>query len=107
MTEPKRSSWSAEDQARIARQIMRRQAGLSLKIAAVFLVLLLGLPLVNRYAPAVAQYPVFGFPASWLFLGVLFYPITVALSVIFVGASDRIESECMSYFDSERAEVRR
>ncbi len=76
---------------------MRRQAALSLRVAAVFLALLLGLPLVNRFLPAVAQRDVLGFPASWLFLGVLFYPITVALSVYFVRRSDRIEADCSDF----------
>ncbi len=89
------------DTARITRQIMRRQAGLSVRVASVFLVLILGLPLVNRYAPAIAQARIWGFPASWLFLGLLFYPVTVALSVYFVRASDRIEAECRTYFDSD------
>lgn len=85
------------DLARLARIVMRRQAGLSLRVASVFLVMILGLPLVNRYLPGVANAPIFGFPASWLFLGVVFYPITVALSVYFVRRSDRIEAECKDW----------
>lgn len=81
------------DLALLSRIVMKRQAALSLRVAAVFLALLMGLPLVNRYLPGVASYPVFGFPASWLFLGVLFYPVSVALSVYFVRKSDRIEDE--------------
>lgn len=82
------------DPGPLARTIMRRQAGLSLRVASVFLAMILGLPLLNRLAPELAARDVFGFPASWLFLGVLFYPITVALSVVFVRSSDRIEAEC-------------
>jgi hypothetical protein len=55
--------------------------------------MLLGLPLVNRFAPSIASYPILGFPANWLFLAVLFYPITVALSIYFVRNSDKIESQ--------------
>ena len=87
------------DVARLSRLVMRRQAGLSLSVASVFLVMILGLPLVNRFLPAVASYPIFGFPASWLFLGVVFYPITVALSVYFVRKSDRIEAEIQQEHD--------
>lgn len=87
------------DIARLSRLVMRRQAGLSLRVASVFLVMILGLPLVNRFLPAVASYPIFGFPASWLFLGVVFYPITVALSVYFVRRSDRIEAEIQREHD--------
>ncbi len=84
---------SPDELARLADRLMRRQAALSLRVAAVFAVLILGLPLVNAYLPDLADARVGGFPASWLFLGVLFYPITVALSFYFVRHSDRIEAE--------------
>lgn len=93
------------DIAQLSRVLMRSQARLSLKVAAVFLVLILGLPLVNRFLPSVANYPIFGFPASWLFLAVLFYPITVALSVYFVRKSDRMESEIHDMTSHSEGEV--
>jgi uncharacterized membrane protein (DUF485 family) len=77
----------------LLRAIMRRQARLSLGVAAVFLVLVLGLPLVNQYLPALAQARIGGFTATWLFLGVLFYPITWLLSAYFVRASETVEQE--------------
>lgn len=94
------------DIAQLSRVMMRRQAGLSLRIAAVFLALILGLPLVNRFLPTLANYPIFGFPASWLFLGVVFYPITVILSIIFVRRSDRIEAEFRDWDATGEGEVR-
>ena len=78
---------------KITSMVMRRQGALSLRVAAVFIVLLLGLPLVNALAPQLVSATILGFPATWLFLGVLFYPITVLLSVYFVRHSDRIEAE--------------
>ena len=84
---------SKSELAALSRIVMRRQARLSLGVASIFLALILGLPLVNRFLPSVASYPIFGFPASWLFLGVVFYPITVALSILFVRRSDQIEDE--------------
>ena len=87
------AAMSVEEQARLAQRVMRRQGALSLRVAAVFVVLLLGLPLVNALAPQVVSATILGFPATWLFLGVLFYPITVLLSVYFVRHSDRIEAE--------------
>lgn len=83
----------AADEDALLRAIMRRQARLSLGVAAVFLVLVLGLPLVNQYAPALAQLPVTGFSTTWLFLGVLFYPLTWLLSAYFVRASEAVEQE--------------
>ena len=87
---------SPEQQTRLAQKVMRRQGALSLRVAAVFTVLLLGLPLVNHFLPGLANTSILGFSATWLFLGVLFYPITVLLSLYFVKHSDRIEAETAS-----------
>jgi len=88
---------SEVDRARLARAVMRRQGALSLRVAAVFVSLVLGLPLLNYYQPEWANAPIFGFTATWLFLGVLIYPITVALSFYFVAASNRIEARCSDW----------
>lgn len=85
---------------------MRRQAALSLRVAAVFLFLILGVPLANYFAPSWSQQPVFGFPLSWFLLGILFYPITWALSTYFVRASEKLESEEAAMIRSERQGVR-
>ena len=88
---------SSDDQARLARALMRRQGALSVRVAAVFVVLVLGVPLVNAWMPEVANRQVGGFTASWLFLGVLIYPITVALSFYFVDRSNKIEADCLDW----------
>ena len=88
---------SPEEHERLAHRVMKRQGSLSLRVAAVFGVLLLGLPLVNEFLPDLANAPIGGFTATWLFLGVLFYPITIALSFYFVRQSDRIEAECADW----------
>jgi uncharacterized membrane protein (DUF485 family) len=72
---------------------MRRQLSLSLKISAIFLAMLLGLPLVNYFLPGLANVRVFGFTATWLFLAVLFYPITWILSWMFIRQSNDIEAD--------------
>lgn len=88
---------SDEEHARLAHAVMRRQAALSVRVAALFILMVLGLPLVNYYLPGLANIPVLGFTATWLFLGVLFYPITWLLSAYFVRQSDRIEAECADW----------
>ena len=86
------------DQARLARVVMRRQGGLSLRVAAVFLGLILGLPLANSLWPDAMNSPwMGGFTPAWLLLAVLFYPITVALSFYFVARSDQIEAACVDW----------
>src|SRR5690242_17985120 len=75
----------------LLRAIMQRQGRLSIGVAAVFLVLVLGLPLLNAFFPEIAQTRIGGFSATWLFLGVLFYPITWFLSAYFVRKSEEVE----------------
>lgn len=85
------------EHARLAHLVMRRQAALSIRVAVIFLILIFGLPLVNYYLPDLANTPVLGFTATWLFLGVLFFPITWLLSAYFIRTSDRIEDECKDW----------
>jgi hypothetical protein len=82
-----------EQYAELAHAVMHRQAALSRRVAAVFLIILFGLPLFNHFYPLAANRPAFGFTATWLFLGVLFYPITWFLSWYFIRESDKIEAE--------------
>ena len=83
--------------AELANTIMHRQAALSRRVAAVFLVIVFGLPLANFLWPEQANRPAFGFTATWLFLGVLFYPITWLLSWYFIRESDQIEAESVHW----------
>ena len=97
MTDPGPHDIPPESHAALAHAVMRRQAALSIRVAAVFLAMLFGLPLVNYILPGLANIPIFGFTATWLFLGVLFYPITWVLSWYFIRESDLIESECADW----------
>jgi uncharacterized membrane protein (DUF485 family) len=82
-----------EELGRLATKLMRQQAALSLKVALIFVALLVLLPLFNLYFPEVANQNVGGFTLTWLILGILFFPITWLLSQYFVKQSDKIESE--------------
>ena len=53
------------------RGLMKRQLRLSVSCASAFLLLLLGLPLLNYFAPELMARRVGGFTLSWLVLGVL------------------------------------
>ena len=79
--------------AGVAERVMKQQAALGLRVAAVFLVLIIGLPLFNMYFPKAAATPVMGFTLTWLVLGIAFFPITWLLSAYFIRESDRIEAE--------------
>ncbi len=77
----------------LTRILMKRQAALSLRVAAVFVVLLVAIPLLNLYASSVMATPVGPFSLTWLIVGILFFPLTWVLSTYFVRQSERIESE--------------
>jgi uncharacterized membrane protein (DUF485 family) len=81
------------EHAQVAHAMMRKQAALSLQVGAVFIVLIMGLPLFNLYFPQIANRSVFGFSLTWFLLGVCFFPLTWLLSAYFVRNSDEIEAE--------------
>lgn len=73
--------------------LMRRQLKLSIACAATFLIALLGLPLLNYYAPALMATRVAGFTLSWLILGVLFFPFVWIISFSFIKRSIALEED--------------
>jgi uncharacterized membrane protein (DUF485 family) len=75
------------------RSLMRRQLALSTACAATFLVVLLGMPLLNYFAPALMATRVGGFTLSWLILGVLFFPFVWIISWLFIRRSIALENE--------------
>jgi uncharacterized membrane protein (DUF485 family) len=75
------------------RSLMRRQLGLSMACAATFLVALLGMPLLNYFAPELMARRVAGFTLSWLILGVLFFPFVWIISWLFIQRSISLEEE--------------
>ncbi|MEI7985248.1 MAG: DUF485 domain-containing protein [Armatimonadota bacterium] len=80
----------------LSRRMMKKQLRLSLSVAAVFVVILVGLPLVNLYLPDLAKARVGGFTLTWLILGVLFFPLTWILSSWFVKGTERIDAEIVA-----------
>ena len=75
------------------RSLMRRQFQLSGICAAAFLIVLLGMPLLNYFAPALMATRVGGFTLSWLVLGVLFFPFVWIISWLFIQRSIALENE--------------
>ena len=75
------------------RSLMRRQLGLSIACAATFLVALLGLPLLNYFAPALMATRVAGFTLTWLIIGVLFFPYVWIISFVFIKRSIALEED--------------
>ena len=73
--------------------LMHRQLKLSIACAATFLIALLGMPLLNYYAPALMATRVAGFTLSWLILGVLFFPFVWIISWRFIRQSIALEQD--------------
>lgn len=73
--------------------LMRRQLALSVSCAVTFLVALLGMPLLNYFAPDLMATRVAGFTLSWLVLGVLFFPFVWIISYAFIKRSIALEED--------------
>ena len=73
--------------------LVRRQLRLGISVAAAFLVMLFGLPLMNLLFPELVAMRVLGLPMSWLTLAVLVYPFVWTLAVYFVSTSKKYEDE--------------
>jgi uncharacterized membrane protein (DUF485 family) len=82
--------------------LMRRQFRLSAVCAAAFLVVLLGLPLANYFAPALMATRIGGFTLSWFILGVLFFPAVWAISWFFIKRSSALEAEEVAQVERDR-----
>ena len=74
-------------------RLMRRQLRLSIACAATFVIVLLGLPLLNYFAPELMSKRIGGFTLTWLILGVLFFPFVWAIAWIFIKRSIALEEE--------------
>jgi len=81
---------------------MRRQLGLSIGCALAFLVALLGLPLLNYFAPALMAVRVGGFTLTWLIVGVLFFPYVWIISYYFIRRSLALEASEVSEVNQSR-----
>jgi|SRR3954469_6620733 uncharacterized membrane protein (DUF485 family) len=88
-------------------RLMRQQLRLSVSCAAVFLLALLGLPLLNYFAPELMAKRVLGFTLSWLLLGVLFFPLVWVIAFYFIKRSIALEEEeSASVEPTSQSEVR-
>jgi hypothetical protein len=71
---------------------MRAQLGLALRLSAVVVIGLGGLPLLFAVAPAVANIRPFGIALPWLLLGVVAYPFLFGVGAVYVWLSERTET---------------
>src|SRR5438552_4046964 len=71
--------------------LMARQLKLSIACALMFMLALLGLPLVNYFFPELMATRVFGFTLTWFVLGVVFFPFVWVISYVFIRRSIALE----------------
>jgi len=75
------------------RRLIRQQLQLSIACAFSFLLLLLGLPLLNYFRPDLMAIRIAGFTLTWLVLGILFFPFVWIISWLFIRRSIQLERE--------------
>ncbi len=71
--------------------MQRRQLRLSLALAAVFLVSVFSIPVLNQLAPDTMLSPVFGIPFVWLYVGVVLHLEFWAIAILYTVFSNRWE----------------
>lgn len=71
--------------------LMARQLRLSIGCSVTFLLVLLGLPLLNYFYPEAMNIRVGGFTLTWLILGVLFFPFVWLIAWFFIRRSIALE----------------
>jgi uncharacterized membrane protein (DUF485 family) len=73
--------------------LMRKQLKLSITCALSFLIVVLGLPLANYFAPDLMAKRIFGFTFTWFLLGIGFFPAVWCIAFYFIKRSIRLEDE--------------
>jgi len=85
--------------------LMRKQLRLSILSAASFLLVLLGLPLVNYFFPELMATRIFGFTLTWLLLGIAFFPAVWLIAWLFIRRSIALEEAEVAEVKSTDGEV--
>jgi len=77
----------------LLQDLIRRQLRLAVSVAAVFLIVLFGLPLMNLLFPELMHMQLLGLPLAWLALAALMYPFIWALALYYVATSKKYDDE--------------
>ncbi|CAN3130297.1 Integral membrane protein [Mycobacterium sp. smrl_JER01] len=85
----------------LVRGLMRAQLGLALRLAAVVVVLIGAIPLLNTLFPALGEITVFGIRLNWLVLAGLVYPLMYGIGWFYVRLAEQGERDFVGVVDSE------
>ncbi len=92
-----------EEQTRVGevlvQSLIRAQLAVALRLSAVVVVLLGGLPVLFALAPGLAQVEVLGLRLPWLLLGVLAYPFLCAVGWVHLRQAERNEQDLTDFVD--------
>ncbi len=83
--------------------LMRKQLKLSIACAVAFMVVLLGLPLANYFAPEFMAQRIWGFTMTWFVLGIGFFPAVWCIAFYFIRRSIALENEEVAEVSREEA----
>lgn len=77
----------------LIRSLIRAQLGLALRVLAVFVTLLGGLPLLFALVPSAGRFEIGGIPAPWFLLGLAAFPLLVLLGLVYARQAERNERD--------------
>ena len=90
-------AWEIGEQTRVGdvymASLMRVQRRLAVTVCATVTLLLVGIAIAGAYAPQFVRIKVLGIALPWLVLGLLIYPVLIALAWFTIRATERAEHD--------------
>ncbi|MBG6180647.1 hypothetical protein [Arthrobacter sp. CAN_A1] len=83
------------------RSLIRSQLRLAVVVAAGFLVILIGIPVLLAVYPQIGNLSVFTIPVPWLLLGVGVYPLVISCAALYVRSASRNELRFRDLVDED------
>lgn len=85
----------------LVRGLVRAQLGLALRLAAVVVLLIGAIPLLNAVFPALGALTLFGIRLNWLVLAGLAYPLLYGIGWFYVRLAEQAERDFVGVVDAE------
>jgi len=85
----------------LVRGLVRAQLGLALRLAAVVVLLIGAIPLLNAVFPAFGAVTLFGIRLNWLVLAGLAYPLLYGIGWFYVRLAEQAELDFVGVVDAE------
>jgi len=85
----------------LVRGLVRAQLGLALRLAAVVVILVGAVPLLNTIFPGLAAITVFGIRLNWVVLTALVYPLLYGIGWVYVRLAEQGERDFVGVVDAE------